>query len=125
MRKKYVIDLITSFTGDAIKAELIVERLQDEGLLVLGYGDAEVDQIVEKFKDTFGTTKVSKYDRFAAQRLAKKYGSQAVVGIMQLLADNSNEKYSPVVNSVAEFESKIPSILNFVRNIKGEEIIDA
>lgn len=124
MRKKYILELLTSVIGDAIKAELVFERLNEEGLLVLGYGDAEVDQIVEKFKDTFGTTKVSKYDRFAAQRLVKKYGSQAVVGIMQLLADNSNEKYAPVVNSVAQFEEKFPSVLNFVRNIKGSEELD-
>lgn len=125
MRKKYILELITSITGDAIKAELIMERLQEEGLLVIGYGDTDVDRIVDKFKETFGTTKVSKYDRFAAQRLAKKYGSQAIVGIIQLLADNSTEKYAPVVGSVAQLEEKIVSVLNFVRNIKGEEAIDA
>lgn len=119
-----MIELITQIVGDAITAEMVVETLQDEGLLHLGYGDADVDKIVIKFTETFGTTKVSKYDRFSASRLAKKYGSQAIVGIIQLLAENSTEKYAPVVNSVSQLEEKLPSILNFLRNVKGTEEID-
>lgn len=103
---------------------MVVEVLSDEGLLVLGYGDKDVDAIVLKFSETFGNTKVSKYDRFAAQRLAHKYGSQAVVGIISILAQRNGEKFAPVVNNVAQLESKFVSILNFVRNLdKGDEEI--
>lgn len=105
-------------------AEAIVDLLMEEGLLHLGYGDADIDIIVTKFTDTFGTTKVSKYDRFAARRLASKYGSQAVSGIIQLLAEHSQEKYVPVVGSVKQLEEKIVSVLHFLRNLKGEEEID-
>lgn len=124
MRKDYVVDLIDSVIGDKVKSVMLVERLMDEGLLVLGYGNADVDRIVDKFKETFGTTKVSKYDRFAAGRLAKKYGSQAIVGIIDLLAGLQTEKYAPVTNSVVQLEEKLPSILNFLRKQRGEEVID-
>lgn len=105
-------------------AEMIVDRLMEEGLLNLGYGDKDVEAIVGAFTDTFGTTKTSRNDRFAAHRLSQKYGAQAVVGIVRLLAENSTEKFAPVVNSVSQLEDKMPSVLNFLRNNQGEEPID-
>lgn len=127
-RKKYVVELIANMLkGTAAErvqsAEMIVLRLTEEGLLNLGYGDADVERVVSTFADTFGTTKTSKHDRFAAHRLVQKYGSQAVCGIMKLLAENSTEKYAPVVNSVAQFEEKMPSVLNFLRKTSGDEVI--
>ena len=59
----------------------------------------------------------------AARRLATKYGSQAVVGIMRLLHQSSDNQYAPVVNSVSQLEEKWPSVLNFVRKQKSS-IID-
>lgn len=124
-RKNYVIGFITEIIGgDKIRAEMVVQRLQDEGLLHLGYGDAEVDRVVERFGDAFGTTKISKQDRWAAHRLVNKYGGQSVVGIIDLLAAKQTEKYAPVANSVVQLEEKWPSILNFLRkNSNDEEII--
>lgn len=123
-RKQYILELIAGITGDKPMADMIVERLQEEGLLVLGYGDKDVDQIVVKFSETFGTTKVSKYDRFAADRLAKKYGSQSICGIIQLLAEHSGEKYAPVVGSITQLEEKIVSVIHFLRHLdKGSEEI--
>lgn len=124
-RRDYIVKFVTDIIGDKVKADMVVERLQDEGLLVLGYGNSDVDRIVDKFKETFGTTKVSKYDRFAAQRLTSKYGSQAVVGIIGLLAEHNNEKYAPIVGSVSQLEEKLVSVLHFLRSFKGIEEIDA
>lgn len=126
-KKAYVVEMITSILNSSTakqEAEMIVERLQDEGLLALGYGDADVDKVVMKFADTFGTTKVSKTDRFAANRLVSKYGSQAVVGIIGMLAEHSQEKYVPVVGSVTQLEDKFVAVMHFLRNLdKGEETI--
>lgn len=122
MDKKYVLDFVTQIVGDKVKAEMIVERLTDEGLLNLGYGNADIEAVVSKFTETFGTTKVSKYDRFAAKRLTDKYGRQAIIGIIQLLGDNRTERYAPVVGNMAQMEEKIVSILNFLRTINKEEI---
>ena len=122
---KYVLDFVEQIVGDKVKAQMVVERLTDEGLLHLGYGDADVDIIINKFTDTFGTTKVTKTDRWAAQRLAKKYGSQAIVGIVGLLGKHSQEKYAPVVGNVTQLEEKIVNVLSFLRNTDGGEEINA
>lgn len=124
-KRAWVVELVQSVVRcDVPTAEMLVDRLMEEGLLHLGYGDADIDRVVETFTDTFGTTKVSKADRWAANRLVKKYSSQAVVGIVQLLGQNSTEKFAPVVNSVSDLETKWVSVLNFLRNQKGEEVID-
>ena len=124
-KRIWVIELITQIVGDATTAEMVVDRLMEEGVLHLGNGNADVDKIVDSFTEAFGTTKVSKTDRFAAHRLATKYGSQAVVGIIRLLAENSTAKYAPVVGSVTQLETKWVSVLNFVRNMKQtEDFID-
>lgn len=124
-KKDWVVEIVTQIVGDAITAEMVVDRLMEENLLHIGYGNADIDKVVEKFKTTFGTTKVTRYDRFAANRLVATYGMQAVCGIIQLLADNSTEKYAPIVGSIAQLETKWVSVLNFVRSLKNDEIIEA
>ena len=123
MKRTYIIEIISGIV-DKQSAEMIVERLEEEGVLHLGYGDADVDKVVTKFVDTFGTTKTSKLDRFAAHRLTRRYGSQAVVGIIGLLGAMSQEKYAPTVGSIAQLEDKWVSVLNFLRKQKGNEEID-
>jgi hypothetical protein len=110
---------------DAPSAEMLIERLMEEGLLTLGFGNSDVDKVVQKFTDTFGTTKVTRQDRYAAHRMATKYGSQAVVGIIQLLASKNTEKYAPVVGSVAQLEDKFVSVMSFLRKCGEEDVIDA
>lgn len=122
-KKDWVVEVVAQLVKDKPTAVMVVERLMEEGLLNLGYGNADVDMVVMKFSDTFGTTKTSKQDRFAAHRLTQKYGSQAVCGIIQLLADNSTLKYAPVVGSITQIEAKWVNVLNFLRNIKTDETI--
>ena len=102
----------------------MVDRLSEEGVLQIGFGDSEVDSIIEKFKTTFGTTKASKHDRYAAHRLAGKYGSQSVCGIIQMLAEHRDEKYVPVIGSVTQLEDKMVSVLHFLRSLKTNDTID-
>lgn len=124
-RHKHVVELLTPIVGSSLVAESVVERLNEEGLLHVGFGDAEVDIIVDTFKEVFGATKTTKYDRFAAKRLAEKYGAKAVVGILRLLAKHSGQQYAPVVRSVAQLEEKMVSILAFLRkNGRGTEEIE-
>ena len=120
--KTWVAELIAQ-TANVTRgvAESVVDRLMEEGVLHLGYGDADIDLVVTTFADRFGTTKVSNTDRFAANRLVKKYGSQSIAGIVNLLAQHSTEKYAPVVNNVSELESKFPSVLHFLRSLSDQE----
>lgn len=124
--KTWVVDLVSQVVKDKPTAELVVDRLMEEGVLHLGYGDADIDLVVNTFTDIFGTTKVSNTDRFAANRLVKKYGSQAVVGIVKLLAQHNTERYVPVVGSIAQLETKWVSVLHFLRNLQdnNDEVIN-
>lgn len=92
-------------------------------MLHLGYGDADIDKVVEQFQETFGTTKTSRQDRWAANRLVKKYSAQAVCGIVKLLGENSTERYAPVIGSIAQLETKWVSVLHFLRSLTGDETI--
>lgn len=125
-RKTWVIELVTQIVGDKPTAEVVVERLEEEGVLHLGYGDADVDRVVQKFADTFGTTKTSRSDRFAAHRLVRKYGAQAVCGVVDLLSQNMTERYAPVVGSITQLEAKWISVMNFLRKLgtDSSEVID-
>lgn len=105
-------------------AKYVIERLMDEGVITIGYGDKDVDRIIDQFKQSFGTTKASKHDRWSANRLAAKYGAQAVTGIIQLLAKGAGEKYAPVVGNVAQLEDKWVSVLNFVRKQQEDKAVD-
>jgi hypothetical protein len=124
-KRDKVVELITQIVRDVPTAEMVVDRLIEEGLLNLGYGNSDVDRVVEQFTNTFGTTKTTKYDRFASHRLVSKYGTQAVCGIIQLLAQHSTEPYAPVVGSIAQLEDKWVSVLSFLRKIEPVEEIDA
>lgn len=120
----WVRDIIISVGVDKTTAGMIVERLEEEGVLHLGYGDADVDSVVETFNSVFNATKVSRQDRWAAGRLAKAHGVTAVLTIIQLLRQNSNQPYAPVVNNLVELENKFQSVLNFLRrNVNNGEVI--
>lgn len=124
--KDWVVSLVQQVVKDKLTAEMVVDRLMEESVLNLGYGDADINEVIRVFTETFGTTKVSNADRFAANRLVKKYGTQAIVGIIKLLAQHSTERYAPVVGSIVQFENKIVSVLHFLRTRQdqNDEIID-
>lgn len=118
--RKWLLELLVSTGVSQQQAEIIADRLQEENILHLGYGDKDVDDIVDTFRDAFGTTKTTKQDRFAADRLAKAHGAKAVTAIIRMLAQRSSEPYVPVVNNVSELEKKLQSILHFLRRAQGE-----
>ncbi len=124
MKKEYVTELIANIVKDKPTAEMIVERLMEEDLLNLGYGNSDIDAVVLKFSETFGTTKTTKYDRFAAKRLTEKYGRDSIVGIIQLLGERKDEKFSPVVGNISQLEQKIVSVMNFLRKSMDNQDLD-
>lgn len=121
-RYNYALQIIEQCGVDKPTAEMIVERLGEEGMLHTGYGNLNVDQVCDAFKDSFGTTKTSKYDRFAANRLATKYGAESVVTIIKLLSQNQADRFAPTVNNVTEVEAKWVSVMKFLRGVTPDEI---
>lgn len=125
MKREYIAKRIEKIVADKVKAEMVMDMLTEEGVLHLGYGSADIDLVLTTFQETFGTTKTTRFDRFAANRLCKKYGARGVAGIIKLLGQEE-DKYKPVVNSVVELEAKLPSVLNYLRKTnEKEDIIDA
>lgn len=124
-RKDWVVGVVASVAGiDTPTAVAVVERLMEEGLLQLGYGNSDVDKIVETFSRTYGTTKTSARDRWAAHRLAEVHTSQAVCGIIQLLASKADDRYAPQPRSVADLEEKWVSVMAFLRKQSDNEPVD-
>lgn len=87
------------------------------------YGNPDVSRIVEAFKTNFGTTKTTKYDRWAANRLAKKHGAENIVTVIAALASLRENKYAPAINSVDQLEIKWVSAGQFLNKQSGQEII--
>lgn len=127
MKDEYIIKLIAEMvqSGHNPKdtATRILERLKEEGVITTSYGNADVDVIIITFKNLFGTTKATRLDRFAASRLSKKYGSDAVVGIIKVLATRVNEPYCPVVGSITQLENKWVNVMSFLRSRANDNVM--
>lgn len=122
MRRDYILEVVNSITADPAISEAIVERLEQEDLLNLHYGDQDVGKIIEVFKNSFHTTRTSKWDRFAAKRLANKHSVEAVCQIIQLLDQRQDYKYVPVINSISQLEDKWVNVIKFLRKSKPVEV---
>lgn len=120
-KKKHIVEIVATYVKDRPTAEAIVERLQDEGVLHLGYGKAEIDQIVGTFKEEFNISVVTARDRQAANRLASTHGAKPVVEVIKLLAKSSSGQYAPTVNNVQQLEQKWVSVINYLRKNIGRE----
>ena len=122
MGSEYTVQVIKEITGSQEMAERIAQKLTDEGLLVVQYGNQEINTVVDAFKRAFGTTKATKYDRYAAKRLINKHGAESVVAAIDILAANQDAKYCPTVRSVAQIEDKWVSIVRFINGLAITEI---
>lgn len=119
-RRNFALEIIEKVVGDRPTAEMVLERLQDEGFIHLGHGNVEIDQVTEAFQEAFGSTKVTRYDRYAANRLVQKHGAASIIGIIKLYASMQDDRYAPSVGSVQQLEDKWVSVLGYIRK-KGQQ----
>ena len=98
--------------------------VHDNALVTNDKRDPDVQVIVDTFKESFGTTSVSKYDRFAANRLAKKYGSDAICKVIIFISQHQGEPYTPVIGSVAELDKKLVSVQAWFKRQREEGAIE-
>lgn len=96
--------------------------VQDKALVDKRNPDVQI--IVDTFKESFGTTSVSKYDRFAASRLAKKYGSDAICKIIIVMAQHQGEPYTPLIGSVADLDKKLVSVQAWFKRQREQGTIE-
>lgn len=118
MKRDYLISLLEPIIG-LKKAEAVVSTLEDEDFLPKSYGDPGVNAVVDTFKEHFGTSKVTKYDRFAASRLVSKNGVETVTQAIVLLSQNMSHKYAPVPRSISQLEDKWISVVKFLKGINA------
>lgn len=88
------------------------------------YGNPDINTIVEAFKQAFGTTSASRFDRFAAKRLADKHGAENIVTVINALSSRAGAKFAPSVNSVSELEKKWVSVGKFLNNESNDVMIE-
>lgn len=84
----------------------------------------DIEKVVTAFKEAFHTTTTSRYDRFAAKRLASKHGADNIVQVISLLAQHAGDQYVPTVNSVRQIELKWVNISNFFNKLQSQEEIE-
>lgn len=115
-KKDHIIETIMQIVHDELTARMVYERLRDEGVINIGYGDNDIDRVVEAFKESYGITRISRYDRYSASRLVKAHGVQSVVGVIKLMGQAQGDRYSPVLNNIQQLEDKWVSVINYLRN---------
>jgi len=89
----------------------------------ISYGDPVINSIIDSFKDNFGTTKVSQYDRYAARRLAAKYGADDIISVIEALSKSRGQKYCPSINSVLELERKLVTVIDFLKKQSDNNVM--
>ena len=113
--KEQAIEVVANFVANEV-AEQIVSALEQAGMVTFKeYGNHDVNDVLEAFKLAFGTTKSSRYDRYAATRLIKRHGAETVMVAIGGLANGQGERFCPNVNSVSQLEEKWPSVVRFLR----------
>ncbi len=96
------------------RLEPIIKALESIDPYKRDMRDKNVQSVLDAFSEAFGTTKASRYDRYAAKRLYVKY-EEDIIKIIDALAACATDKYAPVVNSVSQLEEKLPQIAKFLK----------
>lgn len=117
MQRDYIIELVKQYVTEQ-QAGAIVDRLIEEGVVNAHFGNQEISEVIETFKQKFGTTRTSRYDRFAAKRMVDKHGTETVIQAITALSMLQSRQYAPTVNNVSELERKWVGVVKF---IKGEQ----
>lgn len=113
-REDWIEEKLTELLKEQYSAKSILLWFESEGLLNVHFGNEEISEVIEHFKETFNTTRTSKWDRFAAGRLVKKHGVPAILKVIDALAATAGQKFAPSVNNVSQVEEKWPTIIRFL-----------
>lgn len=105
------------------KVNKIVKHITKDMPVPEIYGNPDINKIIDSFKTQFGTTNATRYDRFAAHRLAKKYGADEIVKIIEVLRAHLTDDYCPVIGSVSQLDRKIVNVMVFFKRVKEDERI--
>ena len=116
-----LVETVNKIVKDRRKSVAVVEALLDQGIIIVRHGDKAIDTIVDTFKKQFGTTSASRYDRFAAKRLAERHGTDGVCKVIELLRQYQSEQYCPTIGSIQQLEQKWVSVGRFLGNLASSD----
>lgn len=102
----------------------LLEALKNMDSKKVEYGNPDINAVIAAFKESFGTTSSSKYDRYAAMRLAAGHGADNVVKVIKALSDHATEPFAPAVNSVLQLEQKWVSVGKFLTALSDNGAMD-
>lgn len=88
------------------------------------YGNKDVNKVINTFVESFGVTKTTKWDRFAAKRLSDKYTANKISEVIVALSAVQGEKFAPSVRSVSQFEEKLPNIISYFKKRTNDQVIN-
>lgn len=108
-------DITSVVAGLSKQAEEIVDALEKAGALNLTYGNEGIGKVTDAFKSSFNTTSISKWDRFAAGRLAKKHEADNVIQIIAIMAAAQGKPYCPSIASIRQLEEKWVLVGNWIK----------
>ena len=116
-----LLNLIKRYVADRKTATALAEALIDSGMVVYRPHDSEVDQVTTAFTKSFGTTSTSRYDRYAATRLIKRYPPKELIKIIEILAQHRGDAYCPVIGNVHQLEQKWVSVQRFLTTLSTRD----
>jgi hypothetical protein len=106
------------------RQRVILEALKAISMeLKPSYGNPDVNTICSAFMEAFNTTSVSKYDRFAAKRLAEKHGADRIAQLIKVFA-NSDGSFKPSISSVSMLEKKWVNVGEYMKKQIGDQPIN-
>lgn len=125
MKRDYILEIMAPFLPKKELREALLDKLIEEGVVNAFFGNQEVGEVLEAFKSQFNTTAISKYDRFAAKRLADRHGVGNIIKVITSMATLSDRQFAPSVNSVSELERKWVSCLSFLKKqVDSSEVVE-
>lgn len=84
---------------------------------------SDIQEVIDTFKEAFGTTGSDSYDRYAAKRLIDKHTTKTIVTIIKVMAQYGGDKYAPNVNSVRDLEKKFVTVMNFLKRQNNTKVM--
>lgn len=80
--------------------------------------NTDANRIIEAFKEVHNVPSVRPTDRTSARVLSKIYGAEAIIQIIQIMAQARNQPYAPTVNHIKDIETKWIMIGRFIAKNK-------
>lgn len=106
------------------RQESILEALKAIGAPLPDKRNKDIQLIIDTFVNASGVTKTSKWDRFAAKRLADKHGAENIAQLIEVYFKLPPGQYKPSIASIRQLEEKWVNVGAYMQKQSVEAPID-